>query len=162
MAYIFILQHYLFNSSVCICLMQDTMTILKTKGHEFPQIKEVDAMFASDTAPAWSDGKVCHRCRVEFSLTQRKHHCRNCGQIFCGQCSNKTSTLPRYGIEKEVRVCDGCFAEIQKPTTGTLTKRADASTDLPAEYLNSSLAQQSQVRAGLISFECALIRTASC
>lgn len=84
--------------------LQDTMTILKTKGHKFPELKEADAMFTSDTAPAWCDGEVCHRCRVAFSLTQRKHHCRNCGQIFCGQCSNKQSTLPRFGIEKEVNI----------------------------------------------------------
>ncbi len=53
------------------------MTILKTNGHQFPELKEADAMFTSDTAPSWSDGDVCHRCRVEFSFTVRKHHCRN-------------------------------------------------------------------------------------
>lgn len=78
------------------------MTILKTKGHQFPELKEADAMFTSDTAPTWQDGNVCHRCRVEFSFTQRKHHCRHCGQIFCAQCSSKTCTLPKFGIEKEV------------------------------------------------------------
>lgn len=78
------------------------MTILKTKGHTFPELKEADAMFTSDTAPGWLDGKCCHRCRVEFSFTQRKHHCRNCGQIFCAQCSSNTCTLPKFGIEKEV------------------------------------------------------------
>lgn len=78
------------------------MTILKTKGFKFPELREADAMFTADTAPTWHDGKVCHRCRVEFSFTQRKHHCRNCGQIFCAQCSAKTCTLPKFGIEKEV------------------------------------------------------------
>lgn len=122
------------------------MTILKTKGHTFPELKEADAMFTSDTAPIWHDGKCCHRCRVEFSFTQRKHHCRNCGQIFCAQCSAKTCTLPKFGIEKEVRVCDGCFISLQKPTSGTFTKRTEGSNELPAEYLNSSLAQQAQVK----------------
>lgn len=85
------------------------MTILKTKGHTFPELKEADAMFTSDTAPTWHDGKVCHRCRVEFSFTQRKHHCRNCGQVFCAQCSAKTCTLPKFGIEKEVRTQNNYF-----------------------------------------------------
>lgn len=40
----------------------------------------------------------------------------------------------------KVRVCDGCFTQLQKPNSGT--KRGD---ELPAEYVNSSLAQQSQV-----------------
>lgn len=121
------------------------MTILKTKGHVFPELKEADAMFTSDTAPGWHDGKCCHRCRVEFSFTQRKHHCRNCGQIFCAQCSSNTCTLPKFGIEKEVRVCEGCFINLQKPATAALTPRpAENINDLPAEYLTSSLAQQAQ------------------
>lgn len=78
------------------------MNILKAKGHTFPQLKEADAMFAADSAPEWADGKVCHRCRAPFSLTLRRHHCRNCGQIFCGHCSAKQCTLPRFGYEKEV------------------------------------------------------------
>lgn len=81
------------------------MTILKTKGHPFPELKEADAMFTMDTAPNWSDGKKCHRCRDDFSFTNRKHHCRNCGQVFCGQCTSKQCPLPKFGIEKEV--CTG-------------------------------------------------------
>uniref|UniRef100_A0A0K0DED6 Hepatocyte growth factor-regulated tyrosine kinase substrate n=1 Tax=Angiostrongylus cantonensis TaxID=6313 RepID=A0A0K0DED6_ANGCA len=41
-------------------------------------------------------------CRSEFSLFNRKHHCRACGQIFCDRCSTKEIPLPQFGIEKEV------------------------------------------------------------
>lgn len=121
--------------------IKDTVTILKTKGHQFPELKEADAMFTSDTAPSWSDGDVCHRCRVEFSFTVRKHHCRNCGQIFCAQCSSRMCTLPKFGIEKEVRVCEACYMSLHAPTTNA---PRNSDSDLPAEYLSSSLAQQSQ------------------
>ncbi|CAO1317164.1 unnamed protein product [Diamesa serratosioi] len=127
--------------------IQDTMNILKTEGFKFPEMKESDAMFCSDVAPEWADGEVCNRCRVPFSILQRKHHCRHCGQVFCGQCSSKFCMLPKFGIEKEVRVCDGCFDQIQKPTAVTATGAASIKTDeeeLPAEYLKSSLAQQNQ------------------
>lgn len=129
--------------------IRDIVTILKQKGHQFPELKEADAMFTSETAPDWSDGKVCSRCRTLFSFTLRKHHCRNCGRIFCGQCSNKTCTLPKFGIEKEVRVCDGCFASLHKSggADGGLKREGSATStesDLPAEYLASTLAQQSQ------------------
>lgn len=78
------------------------MHIMKTEGFKFPTLRETDAMFSADNAPEWTDGDVCHRCRVAFSFVQRKHHCRACGQVFCGQCSQKTTTLPKFGIEKEV------------------------------------------------------------
>lgn len=51
---------------------------------------------------------IC-RCRVEFGVFTRKHHCRACGQIFCDRCSNKQMLLPQFGIEKKVRVCEACF-----------------------------------------------------
>lgn len=128
--------------------IKDTHTILRAKGHKFPLLKESDAMFASETAPNWSDGKVCNRCRVTFSFTMRKHHCRHCGQIFCATCSNKTCTLPKFGIEKEVRVCDGCYTSLHGSSAGVARSLASlggsAESDLPADYLASSLAQQSQ------------------
>lgn len=121
------------------------MNILKTEGFKFPEMKEVsEKLFASDVAPEWADGDCCHRCRTTFSLVNRKHHCRNCGQVFCGQCSGKTSILPKFGIEKEVRVCDGCFDQLQKPTATPSANIKKEDDDLPAEYLASSLAQQNQ------------------
>ncbi|XP_061400964.1 hepatocyte growth factor-regulated tyrosine kinase substrate [Musca vetustissima] len=134
---------YAFRNSERYQAIKDTMTILKTKGHQFPELKEADAMFAMDTAPNWTDGKKCHRCRDDFTFTNRKHHCRNCGQVFCGQCTSKSCPLPKFGIEKDVRVCDGCYAQLQRPTSAKATGRP-GETDLPAEYLNSSLAQQVQ------------------
>ncbi|KAK7793068.1 hypothetical protein R5R35_013513 [Gryllus longicercus] len=105
---------YAFRNSPKYRAVQDTLNIMKTEGYKFPTLKESDAMFSADTAPEWADGDVCHRCRVQFGMVQRKHHCRACGQVFCGQCSSKTSTLPKFGIEKEVRVCEACYDSINK------------------------------------------------
>lgn len=27
----------------------------------------------------------CNLCDVRFSLYERRHHCRNCGQLFCSK-----------------------------------------------------------------------------
>ena len=82
---------------------QETLNLMKAEGWEFPPIRESGAMFEADVAPDWAEGTVCHRCRTEFGLVTRQHHCRACGQVFCGRCSSKTCVLPKFGIEKEVR-----------------------------------------------------------
>ena len=94
--------------------VQDVLNIMKAEGLKFPPLAEADAMFVSDTAPEWADSNTCHRCRTEFGVINRKHHCRACGQVFCGKCSSKTATLPKFGIEKEVRVCDACYDKVAK------------------------------------------------
>jgi growth factor-regulated tyrosine kinase substrate len=95
----------------------DTHNLLKMNGFEFPTISEAQAMFLADSAPDWADGENCyrfffsfsicyhiifHRCRVEFGMLTRKHHCRACGQIFCDKCSSRQAPLPQLGIEKKV------------------------------------------------------------
>ncbi|CAH1964817.1 unnamed protein product [Acanthoscelides obtectus] len=36
----------------------------------------------------------CKACNKEFNLTRRRHHCRNCGEIFCNSCSDNFVPLP--------------------------------------------------------------------
>uniref|UniRef100_A0A672P920 Hepatocyte growth factor-regulated tyrosine kinase substrate n=1 Tax=Sinocyclocheilus grahami TaxID=75366 RepID=A0A672P920_SINGR len=124
-------------------VIQDTYQIMKVEGHVFPEFKESDAMFAAERAPDWVDAEECHRCRVQFSVMTRKHHCRACGQIFCGKCSSKYSTIPKFGIEKEVRVCEPCFELLNKKAEGKATSTGQS--ELPPEYLTSPLSQQSQM-----------------
>ncbi|XP_038632941.1 hepatocyte growth factor-regulated tyrosine kinase substrate isoform X5 [Scyliorhinus canicula] len=133
-------------------VVQDTYQIMKVEGNIFPEFKESDAMFVSERAPDWVDAEECHRCRVQFGVVTRKHHCRACGQIFCGKCSSKSSTIPKFGIEKEVRVCEPCFELLNKKEdldTSNMKPEvkpaASAPVDLPPEYLTSPLSQQSQL-----------------
>uniref|UniRef100_A0A915DBE4 FYVE-type domain-containing protein n=1 Tax=Ditylenchus dipsaci TaxID=166011 RepID=A0A915DBE4_9BILA len=59
---------------------------------------------------AWvkdADVKDCKLCESPFSVTQRRHHCRNCGCIFCHNCSAARVKLPSSA--KPVRVCLQCY-----------------------------------------------------
>ncbi|KAM9470140.1 RUN and FYVE domain-containing protein 1 [Clarias gariepinus] len=60
---------------------------------------------------AWlkdDEATQCKQCQKEFSISRRKHHCRNCGDIYCNSCSSNELALPSY--PKPVRVCDVCHA----------------------------------------------------
>eukprot|EP01121_Diplochlamys_sp_Union-15-3_P002753 TRINITY_DN1252_c0_g1_i2.p1 TRINITY_DN1252_c0_g1~~TRINITY_DN1252_c0_g1_i2.p1 ORF type:complete len:209 (-),score=19.14 TRINITY_DN1252_c0_g1_i2:113-739(-) len=64
--------------------------------------------------PCWKrDDSVlsCESCHRRFSIRRRRHHCRNCGGIFCNGCMKRQS-LPRLNYNTPVRVCIGCLLEI--------------------------------------------------
>uniref|UniRef100_A0A803TEU3 RUN and FYVE domain containing 1 n=1 Tax=Anolis carolinensis TaxID=28377 RepID=A0A803TEU3_ANOCA len=69
-------------------------------------IKEVNKALKGHTWLKDDEATHCKQCEKEFSISRRKHHCRNCGHIFCNTCSSNELALPSY--PKPVRVCDTC------------------------------------------------------
>lgn len=88
------------------------------------------------------DGMVsnCNGCRLEFSFFVRKHHCRNCGNIFCYNCTNQYIVIPEFIKDRadpadywnisyyvkplktaEEKVCFQCY-DLIKTKTKTHTK----------------------------------------
>jgi len=68
--------------------------------------------------PPWipdSMAPQCMGCGQAFSLVKRRHHCRSCGRVFCAKCSPNQVPLPRYGMQKAVRVCNRCYIYYMNP-----------------------------------------------
>lgn len=60
------------------------------------------------------DCSQCNGCGSKLMLWLRKHHCRNCGKIYCNSCSSKKLPIPAKKYMEPVRVCDACYATIIK------------------------------------------------
>ncbi|XP_022220646.2 lateral signaling target protein 2 homolog [Drosophila obscura] len=90
---------------------------------QMPSSTTTAAAAATLAPPAWiPDGKAprCMSCQTPFTAFRRRHHCRNCGGVFCGVCSNATAPLPKYGLTKAVRVCRDCYVrEVQARSPST-------------------------------------------
>ncbi|XP_064632195.1 titin-like isoform X2 [Lineus longissimus] len=87
-------------------------------------------------APVWvPDARVtmCMLCTSEFTVTWRRHHCRACGRVICGACSDYKAPLI-YLKSKSVRVCRECFEKIEPVAAaedGRLTPTAEGEEKRP-------------------------------
>ncbi|KAJ8411630.1 hypothetical protein AAFF_G00164380 [Aldrovandia affinis] len=70
---------------------------------------------SSEHAAVWvpdSEATVCMRCqKIKFTPVSRRHHCRKCGFVVCGTCSEKKFLLPSQS-SKPVRVCEFCYEQL--------------------------------------------------
>ena len=70
--------------------------------------------------PIWqpdSHATECPICCQKFKLTNRKHHCRKCGDVFCAKCS-KYKLENNEGVKQ--RACKQCYyaekGQLESPT----------------------------------------------
>jgi len=58
----------------------------------------------------------CTLCCSKFTFFKRRHHCRLCGELYCGSCSDRKQSIHRFKLY-EVRVCNVCYIIIQAMDT---------------------------------------------
>ena len=78
--------------------------------HSAPASTHPSALQPADPS-TWEDDDAvvhCRTCNNRFTLFLRKHHCRQCGRIFCDNCSRARRKLRNSTTDELVRVCDGC------------------------------------------------------
>ncbi len=83
------------------------------------EIEKVEATFKvlHPNDIEWKDDKYtskCTKCRETFTVFRRKHHCRACGEIYCGNCCYETTK--KWGIMQGyrsviVRLCILCHGK---------------------------------------------------
>eukprot|EP00456_Euglypha_rotunda_P009066 TRINITY_DN11926_c0_g1_i1.p1 TRINITY_DN11926_c0_g1~~TRINITY_DN11926_c0_g1_i1.p1 ORF type:complete len:218 (-),score=8.73 TRINITY_DN11926_c0_g1_i1:78-641(-) len=70
-----------------------------------------DKKGTKEFAPLWkpdTDAHHCTLCQKEFTLLNRRHHCRACGTVCCGTCSLNKLIIKHIKATVPVRVCDHC------------------------------------------------------
>ncbi len=93
--------------------LEDSQAALHELGRENQSLQMDNAKLQGRKWADDSEVRNCLGCQREFTLTVRKHHCRNCGQIFCSDCSARATAVG--ASKKPVRVCDSCFKELSSP-----------------------------------------------
>ncbi|WZZ58177.1 hypothetical protein YC2023_058284 [Brassica napus] len=56
----------------------------------------------------------CTSCGSDFGAFIRRHHCRNCGDVFCDNCTQGRIALTADENAPQVRFCDRCMAEVSQ------------------------------------------------
>uniref|UniRef100_A0A4W5QMU7 phosphatidylinositol-3,5-bisphosphate 3-phosphatase n=1 Tax=Hucho hucho TaxID=62062 RepID=A0A4W5QMU7_9TELE len=51
----------------------------------------------------------CFNCDCEFWMAKRRHHCRNCGNVFCKDCCHLKLPIPDQQLYDPVLVCNVCY-----------------------------------------------------
>jgi hypothetical protein len=105
-------------------------TSTKTQKHSGNMIVENSiATIYPKANKSWVDSSFiqnCQKCNTQFTLFFRKHHCRACGCVFCGNCCNKYVDIPIDVIDipteksylsinlanNKSLVCDNCYTKV--------------------------------------------------
>ncbi|XP_010718719.2 myotubularin-related protein 3 isoform X4 [Meleagris gallopavo] len=66
----------------------------------------------------------CYGCDSAFWLASRKHHCRNCGNVFCSSCCNQKVPVPSQQLFEPSRVCKSCYSSLH-PSSASLDLELD-------------------------------------
>ncbi|KAJ7560887.1 hypothetical protein O6H91_03G004700 [Diphasiastrum complanatum] len=93
--------------------------------------------------------RMCYECDSQFTIFNRRHHCRICGRVFCGKCTMNTipaavdcqsSVAPEE--RERVRVCNFCYK---------LGQQENPASDLLRRPISPSLSPSASSQSSLFS-----------
>ncbi|KAM7480656.1 hypothetical protein LguiA_028869 [Lonicera macranthoides] len=71
--------------------------------------------------------RVCYECDSQFTLFNRRHHCRFCGRVFCAKCTANWVPAPSSELRstreecEKIRVCNYCFNQWEQSLAAAVT-----------------------------------------
>ncbi|KAH7388299.1 hypothetical protein KP509_16G069000 [Ceratopteris richardii] len=83
----------------------------------------------------------CSACANQFGPFLRRHHCRNCGDVYCDKCTNGRTALTADEDAPVVRVCDHCLAEVTQRLSNA---KEISSRPVPPPHTHEDLAKKLQ------------------
>ncbi|CAF3352016.1 unnamed protein product [Rotaria sp. Silwood1] len=101
---------------------QTTKTTTSTQPTDFlvPAAIPSRQLWISDT-----EVSICMCCNeAQFSMFNRRHHCRRCGRVVCKACSQQM-TIIKNRLE---RTCKDCYQYMQNNPTPTINTRQETNT----------------------------------
>lgn len=113
-------------------------------------IKQGKTQNTDNDSPVWvpdSEATLCMHCKKsQFTLINRRHHCRKCGIVVCKDCSSNKWLLPQQA-SKPLRVCLTCYQGLSHtkatvPVTNTHAtddSSGDSSSDDDEEPANQDV-----------------------
>jgi hypothetical protein len=83
--------------------IQEELSKMETAGTAAPK---------ETLAPVWvpdQEASTCKECDCTFTFIRRRHHCRRCGGLTCGNHSKRRMIIMSVHPKEKQRVCDSCY-----------------------------------------------------
>lgn len=90
--------------------------------------------------------RVCYECDSQFTLFNRRHHCRLCGRIFCAKCTTNSIPAPfssqrnSWDEWEKIRVCNYCYKQWEQGIVASDNSIQVSNLDRSPSMSTSSLA----------------------
>jgi len=98
------------------------------------KLKRDSSELRSDSKSKWvidAERSNCAQCNAQFTFYRWRHHCRDCGDIFCDPCCPKPALLSSKRTCKSCLACDQSVPPKLRSSGRLLSQHTPASMDPP-------------------------------
>ncbi|KAH0794717.1 FYVE zinc finger family protein [Histomonas meleagridis] len=94
--------------------LKDRILTAFTEAQSIFRCKWPQSASNADFAPVWIPDELVPKCMIcdsKFTLINRRHHCRNCGDCICSACAKHKIVL-QFSDKKPQMVCNKCYEQL--------------------------------------------------